>query len=103
LFNLTGGNVGAPFELRVTSIYDEVITFPTPITEADLKPVNIIDSKQQFAIESRGADECQWPGAPDDVYVDSYGGVSFLAWRFWGGDPVNEVCCWLRVDKKKNI
>lgn len=86
------GDIGAPFKLRVTSIFDEVIEFPDEITEADLQPVKIIDSKQQFKNNfASGAAKCEYPGPSADMYTDGYQGVSFLKWRFWGGDAEQEV------------
>ena len=88
------GDIRPPFNLRMTSILGETITFPQAITPSNGA---IFDSGQQFAGPPPGYGgannalaQCVWPGPPADVYTDAFGSASAfsdgtIAWRDFGG------------------
>lgn len=77
---------GVPFQVRVTSIFNETITFPQSFTFP--MPLNV-SSSRQFSAPAPGyggasASGCVWPGAVPEIFVDTFGGPPPLSWYDFG-------------------
>lgn len=81
---INAGDVGAPFQVRVTSILNETIELPNPITQAQLTSNAKFYFAKQFQLPPANyggsSASCTWPG-PDPVIYS--GGV-------FGGDLLNK-------------
>jgi len=90
-FNWTnGGNIGAPFQVRVTSVLGDVLTLPTSITDAQMTANAKFYFNSQFPLPTPGyggssSTPCVWPGPDPHIYVDGFGGDEFAKWGDWRG------------------
>lgn len=82
------GNIGAPFQVRVTSILGDVLTLPTTINSTDFQANKKFYFNAQFPLPPVGyggsSASCVWPGPPSSIYTDALVGDGFNNWVDWG-------------------